>query len=155
MPSQTDARLDHLGIVLPTAAAPAANYVPYVVSGHLVFISGQLPMRDGQLQCQGKLGAKISLEDGRAAARLVGLNILAQVKAACGGNLDRVRRCVKLGGFVNSTPEFTEQAKVINGASDLMVEVLEERGRHARAAVSAPALPFDAAVEIEAIFEIA
>ena len=155
MTGAIDARLAELGIVLPEAPSPAANYVPFVVTGNLVFISGQVPFRDGRLSHVGKLGDAYSVEDGRECARIVAINILAQLRAACGGDLDRVARCVKLGGFVNSTPGFTDQPKVINGASDLIVEVFGERGRHARFAVGAPALPFDAAVEIDAVFEIA
>ena len=154
MTGAIDARLAELGIALPEAPAPAANYVPWAVTGDLVFISGQIPLRDGGPSHVGKLGEAFSVEDGRECARIVAVNILAQLKAACGGDLDRVRRCVKLGGFVNSTPDFTDQPKVINGASDLIVEVFGERGRHARFAVGAPALPFDVAVEIDAVFEI-
>lgn len=152
MSGQIEARLAALGITLPEPAAPAANYVPFVISGKQVFISGQLPLSGGNIACSGHLGADVSLEDGQQAARLCGINILAQVKAAL-GDLDRVARCIKLGGFVASTPEFTDQPKVINGASDLMVEVFGERGRHARFAVGAPALPLGCAVEIDAVFE--
>ena len=140
------------GITLPAAPMPAANYVPFVQSGNLVFISGQISADDNGL-ITGKLGDTTSLEDGTAAARRCGLALIAQLKAAI-GNLDRVTRVVKLTGFVNSTPDFTDQPKVINGCSDLMVEVFGEAGRHARAAVSAPALPFGVAVEIEAVFEV-
>lgn len=149
------ARLQELGVEIPEAAAPLANYVGHVVSGNLVFVSGQLPLAAGKLQVTGKLGESVSLEDGVAAARLCAINIIAQVKAACGGDLDRVARIVKLGGFVASTPDFTDQPKVINGASDLMAEVFGEAGRHARAAVATPSLPLDAAVEIDAVVEIA
>ena len=149
------ARLQELGLEIPEAAAPLANYVGYVVSGNLVFVSGQLPLAGGKLQVTGKLGKNVSLEDGVAAARLCAINIIAQVKAACGGDLDRVTRIVKLGGFIASTPDFTDQPKVINGASDLMAEVFGEAGRHARAAVATPSLPLDAAVEIDAVVEIA
>lgn len=152
MSGQIEARLAALGIALPEPAAPAANYVPFVISGRQVFISGQLPLSGGSIACSGRLGADVSLEDGRQAARLCGINILAQVKAAL-GDLDRVARCVKLGGFVSCAPEFTDQPKVINGASDLMVDVFGERGRHARFAVGAPALPLGCAVEIDAVFE--
>ena len=155
MTGAIDARLAELGIALPDAPAPAANYVPFVVTGSLVFISGQVPFQDGRLSHVGKLGDAYSVDDGRECARIVAINILAQLRAACGGDLDRVARCVKLGGFVNSTPGFTDQPKVINGASDLIVEVFGERGRHARFAVGAPSLPFDVAVEIDAVFEIA
>ena len=155
MAGQIEARLTELGIELPQAAAPAANYVPYVVSGSLVFVSGQVTVWNGEFRYQGKVGQDLGVEDGQAAARLCALNIIAQVKAACGGDLDRVVRIVRLGGFVNSTPDFTGQAKVINGASDLMVEVFGDKGKHARAAVSAAALPLGVAVEVEAVVEIA
>jgi enamine deaminase RidA (YjgF/YER057c/UK114 family) len=140
------------GITLPAAPAPAANYVPAVQTGNLVFISGQISADENGL-ITGKLGDTTSVEDGTAAARRCGLALIAQLKAAI-GDLDRVTRVVKLTGFVNSTPDFTDQPKIINGCSDLMVEVFGEAGRHARAAVSAPSLPFGVAVEIEAIFEV-
>ncbi|NIA68755.1 RidA family protein [Pelagibius litoralis] len=155
MAGTIDARLAELGIELPVAAAPVANYVGYVQTGNLVFVSGQVTLKDGSPQYIGKLGDSISVEDGQAAARLCAINIIAQVKAACGGDLDRVQRVVKLGGFVNSTPDFTDQPKVINGASDLMVEVFADKGRHARAAVSAGSLPLGVSVEVEAVVEIA
>ena len=155
MAGQVEARLTELGIELPQAAAPAANYVPYVVSGNLVFVSGQVTVWNGEFRYQGKVGQDLGVEDGQAAARLCALNIIAQVKAACGGDLDRVVRIVRLGGFVNSTPDFTDQPKVINGASDLMAEVFGDKGKHARAAVSAAALPLGVAVEVEAVVEIA
>ena len=154
MAGTVEARLRELGITLPEAAAPAANYVPYVVAGNLVFVSGQLPMEGGKVAFTGRLGDGLSLEEGQRAARLCGLNLIAQVKAAC-GDLDRVRRVVRLGGFVASAPEFTDHPKVVNGASDLMVEVFADAGRHSRAAVGVAALPLDAAVEIDGIFEIA
>ena len=147
-------RLKELGIELPQAAAPVANYVAAVESGTQLYISGQLPLKDGKPLVTGHLGAGVSVEEGAAAARQCGLNILAQAKAALGGDLERIERCVKLVGFVASTPDFTGQPPVINGASDLMVEVLGERGRHARSAVGVAVLPLDVAVEIEAIFEI-
>jgi enamine deaminase RidA (YjgF/YER057c/UK114 family) len=154
MAGQIDARLADLGIELPQAAAPAANYVPYVVSGNLVFVSGQITVWNGEFRYQGKIGQDLGVEDGQAAARLCALNIIAQLKAACGGDLDRVVRIIRLGGFVNSTPDFTDQPKVINGASDLMAEVFGDKGKHARAAVSAAALPLGVAVEVEAVAEI-
>ncbi|MCF8467198.1 MAG: RidA family protein [Sneathiella sp.] len=154
MAGKIDTRLKELGINVPQAAAPAANYVPYVQSGNLVFISGQVPFVDGKLTYQGKVGADFTTEEGIACARVCALNIIAQVKAACGGDLDRVVRCVKLGGFVNCTDGFGEQPKVINGASDLMVEVFGDKGRHARFAVGTNALPMNVAVEIDAVFEI-
>lgn len=155
MAGEVDARLAELGIEVPEAAAPVANYVGYVQSENLVFVSGQVPLVDGAFKFQGKVGAEFSVEQGQEAARICAINIIAQLKAACGGDLDRVRRIVKLGGFVNSTPEFTDQPKVINGASDLMVAVFGDAGKHTRAAVSAGALPLGVAVEIDAIAEIA
>jgi enamine deaminase RidA (YjgF/YER057c/UK114 family) len=150
-----DRRLAELGIELPKAAAPVANYVPFVVTGNLVFVSGQVPLENGEIRYRGRLGGDLSVDDGYQAARVCGLNVIAQVKEACGGDLDRVRRCVKLGGFVCSAPEFTDQPKVVNGASDLMVEVFGANGQHARFAVGAPALPLGASVEVDAVFEIA
>lgn len=150
-----DARLASLKIELPQPASPAANYVPYVVSGNMVFVAGQITIWNGEVRYLGRIGESLSLEDGVAAARLCGLNIIAQVRAACGGTLDRVKRCVKLGGFVNCTPDFTNQPQVINGASDLMVEVFGDAGKHARFAVGANVLPRGVAVEVDAIFEIA
>lgn len=155
MPTMIESRLAELGIELPAAAAPAANYVPYVRSGNQVIISGQLPMQDGKVAVTGKLGAEVDLATGQAAARLCAINILAQLRNALDGNFSRVVRCVRLGGFVACTPDFTDQPKVINGASDLMVGVLGDAGRHARVAVGAPVLPLNAAVEIDAIFEVA
>ena len=147
-----ETRLNELGIVLPEAAAPVASYVPVVVQCGFAHVSGQLPFVDGEL-VTGRLGDDVSLEEGAAAARACGLMILAQLKAA--GVLDRVERVVKLGGFVNSTTEFTDQPKVINGASDLMLDVFGEVGKHARAAVGVPALPLGAAVEVDAVIAIA
>ena len=151
--STIENRLKDLGISLPEAAAPAANYVPFVKTGNQLFVSGQLPMEGGKLDITGKLGADVDLEQGKAAAKLCAINLLAQAKAAT-GDLDRVSRLVKIVGFVNSTAEFTDQPQVINGASDFLVEAMGDKGRHARSAVSAASLPFGAAVEIEAIFEI-
>ncbi|MEY8881427.1 RidA family protein [Donghicola sp. XS_ASV15] len=153
MTGTIETRLGELGITLPDAPAPAANYVPFVQVGDLVHISGQISSDENGL-ITGKLGADLDTEAGAAAARRCALSLLAQAKAACDGDLDRVVRLVKLVGFVNSTADFTEQPKVINGASDLMVEVLGENGRHARSAVSAASLPLGVAVEIEAIFQI-
>ena len=147
-----DARLAELGITLPEAAAPVASYVPVVVSGGMAFVSGQLPFLDGKL-VTGRLGDDVSLEDGQAAARACGLMILAQLKAAL-IPLDKVERVVKLGGFVNSTPDFTDQPKVVNGASDLMADVFGEAGKHARAAVGVPSLPLGAAVEVDAVIAL-
>ncbi|MEO3430769.1 RidA family protein [Pelagibius sp. CAU 1746] len=154
MAGEVDARLAELGIDVPEAAAPVANYVGYVQTGNLVFISGQVPIKDGKFQYQGKLGESMSVEDAQAAARLCAINVIAQAKAACGGDLDRVARVVKLTGFVNSTGDFNDQPKVVNGASDFMVEVFGDKGRHSRAAVSAASLPAGVAVEVEAVVEI-
>ena len=154
MTGTVDQRLNDLGITLPEPAAPAANYIPYTVSGNLVFISGQITMADGELKYVGTVGDEFSVDDGYQAARICAINLLAQLKIACGGNLDRVKQVVKLGGFVNCTPDFTDQPKVINGASDLMVEALGDAGKHARFAVGAPSLPLGIAVEVDGIFEI-
>ena len=146
-------KLAEMGITLPEAPAPAANYVPYVKTGNMVYVSGQISAGpDGFII--GKLGDTMGVEDGAAAARTCAIALLAQVKAACGGDLDRLVRVVKLTGFVNSTQKFTDQPKVINGASDLFGEALGEAGQHARAAVSAPSLPFGVAVEIDGVFEV-
>jgi enamine deaminase RidA (YjgF/YER057c/UK114 family) len=154
MDGQFETRLATLGVTLPDAPAPAANYVPYVQVGELLHVSGQVAIgEDGQF-LTGKLGAGMSVEGGAAAAKRCAISLLAQVKAACGGDLDRLVRVVKLVGFVNSTPDFTDQPKVVNGASDFLVEALGEAGRHARSAVSAAALPMGVAVEIEGIFQI-
>lgn len=149
-----DARLKDLGFILPDAAPPAANYVPFRRSGSLVYVSGQVPVSKGKIQYVGKLGQEFSVEDGQEAAKLCALNILAQVKAASGGQWSPSTTCLKLGGFVNSVPDFDQHPAVINGASDLMVSILGEKGRHSRFAVGAPSLPFNVAVEIDAIFEI-
>lgn len=152
--SAIEERLNDLGLGLPLAAAPAANYVPFVVTGNLVVISGQLPIQGGGVAVRGRLGDAVGVEEGQAAARLCLLNVLAQLKVATDGDLDRVKRCVRLGGFVSCTSEFIDHPKVVNGASDLLVEVMGEAGHHARAAVGCPSLPLDAAVEVEAIFEL-
>ncbi len=154
MSETIQSRLDTLGITLPEAPAPAANYVPFMQSGNLVFISGQISIGDDGL-ILGRLGENMDAEAGYAAAQRCGLSLIAQLKAACGGDLERLVQVVKLGGFVNSAGDFTDQPKVINGCSDLMVEVFGDKGRHARAAVGVPALPLGVAVEIEGIFEIA
>lgn len=154
MTQSIEARLAELGLELPQPAAPAASYVPLIRVGNMLFVSGQLPSWNGEIRFKGKLGAGVSVEEGQEAARLCALNLLAQVKASC-GSLDAVRRCVKLGGFVACTPDFTDQPKVINGASQLMLDVLGDAGRHARFAVGAPALPFDVSVEVDGIFEVA
>jgi enamine deaminase RidA (YjgF/YER057c/UK114 family) len=153
MSGKFETRLAELGVTLPSAPAPAANYVPYVRTGSTLYVSGQISA-DANGQIRGKLGADMTVEDGAAAARACAISLLAQVKAGCDGDLDRLVRVVKLVGFVNSTADFTEQPKIINGASDFMVEALGDAGRHARSAVSAASLPFGVAVEIEGIFEI-
>ena len=154
MAGTIDAKLKELGIEIPEPAAPVANYVPFVAVGKLVFISGQVPLVDGKPQFLGKVGGTVSLEDGQKAARTCAINLIAQMKAAAGGDLDKVKQVVRLGGFVNSTPEFTDQPKVVNGASDLMVEVFGDKGRHCRTAVSAGGLPIDVAVEVDAVIEL-
>jgi len=148
-------KLAALGLTLPVPAAPVANYVPYVISGNLVFISGQIS-KIGEKEVKGRLGEGMSVAQGQAAARLSALNLIAQMKAACDGDLSRVKRIVKLGGFVQATTDATQAdiPKIINGCSDLMVDVFGDAGRHARFAVSAPSLPLDVAVEIDAVVEI-
>lgn len=146
-------KLAELGVTLPDAPAPAANYVPFVVAGDLVYVSGQISA-DANGMIKGKLGDNMNAEDGAIAAKTCAISLLAQLKAACGGDIDRLVRVVKLVGFVNSTTDFGDQPKVINGASDFMVAALGDKGRHARSAVSAASLPFGVAVEIEAIFQI-
>lgn len=149
-----ESRLKELDITLPDAPAPAANYVSFVITGNLVHVSGQVSQNaDGLIK--GKLGVDMTAEQGAAAARTCALSLLAQARKACGGDFSRLVRLVKLVGFVNSSPDFTDQPKVINGASDLFVEILGDAGKHARSAVAAPSLPFGVAVEIEGIFEIA
>jgi enamine deaminase RidA (YjgF/YER057c/UK114 family) len=144
-----------LSIELPQAAVPVGNYVPYVVTGSLVHVSGQVPAWNGELRHKGKVGDGLEVDDGYAAARVCALNLLAQLRAACGGNLDRVRRVVRLGGFVNATPQFNDAPRCVNGASDLMVEVFGSKvGSHARFAVGVASLPGGAAVEVDGTFEI-
>lgn len=155
--SEVEARLASLGIVLPVPAAPVANYVPCIVTGRLLVVAGQLAFGpDGKLDPAhvGKVGGAVAVEAGQAAARLCAINILAQAKAAL-GDLDKITRCVRLGGFINTAPGFSTVAAVMNGASDLVVEVLGEKGRHARSTVGVAELPFDCAVEVDAILEIA
>jgi len=155
MATEIETRLSAMGITLPQAAAPAANYVPTVQTGNLLFVSGQVPFGpDGKIQFVGKVGDDMDTDTGKDAARLCAINILAQAKAAL-GDIDRITRCVKLTGFVNSTPDFTGHPTVINGASDLIAEALGEKGSHARAAVGMASLPLGVAVEVEAIFEVA
>jgi enamine deaminase RidA (YjgF/YER057c/UK114 family) len=151
---QIDKRLAELGIILPEAAKPVANYMPWVRTGNLVFISGQGPIEGGKVLYPGTLGKDVSLEDGAKSARLCAINVLAQIKDAVGGDLDKVKRVVKLLGFVNATADFKDHPKVINGASDLMVEVFGDKGRHARSAVASPSLPMGISTEVEAIVEV-
>jgi enamine deaminase RidA (YjgF/YER057c/UK114 family) len=153
--SALEQKLARMGHALPDAAAPAANYVPYTVSGRLILVSGQLPIRDGAVIYRGRLGDDVSLATGQAAAELCALNLLAQARNACGGDLGRLARCLKLGGFVACTPDFSDHPKVINGASNLIAEAMGEAGQHARFAVGAASLPLGAAVEVDAIFELA
>jgi len=154
MAGTVEQRLIDMAIEIPTPGAPAANYVPYVTSGNLIFVSGQITMSNGELKYVGTVGDDLSLEDGYQAARICAINLIAQVKEACGGDLDRVKQVVKLGGFVNCTADFTDQPKVINGASDLIAEAFGEAGKHARFAVGAPSLPLGIAVEVDGVFEI-
>ena len=154
MSGKFDTRLAEIGIELPNPAAPAANYVPFVQVGDLVYVSGQISM-DANGMVKGKLGDGFSIDEAYAAARLCGINLISQVRAACGGDLDRLVRVVKLNGFVNATQNFTDHPEVVNGTSDLMVEVFGEQGRHARAAVGSSSLPRGVAVEVEGIFQIA
>ncbi len=148
-------RLQAMGIELPEPPKPVASYVGFVEHNGMVFVSGQLPLKDGAVTHTGLLGAEVSVEDAAVAAKTCAINILAQINVACGGDLERIQRCVRLGGFVASTPDFTDHPKVINGASDFMGEVLGEKGQHARAAVGVAALPLNVPVEIDAIFAIA
>ena len=154
MAGTIDAQLKKLGLILPEPPAAAARYVPYVVTGNPVFIAGQLPLQGGKIAVMGKLGADVSVDDGTHAARICAINLVAQLKSACGGDLDKVRRCVRLNGFVASLPEFTEQPRVMNGASDLIVDVFGDAGRHSRVAVGVSSLPLNAAVEVDGVFEI-
>jgi len=145
-------RLEQLGITLPAPGAPAGSYVPFLIAGDVVYLSGQTTRVDGNMQHVGKVGRELTVEQGRSAARVCGLNLLAQLNVACEGDLDRVARCVRLTGYVNCAPDFGEQARVINGASDLMIEVFGERGKHVRTAVGVASLPQGSATEVEAIF---
>ncbi|MFO1154383.1 MAG: RidA family protein [Rhodospirillales bacterium] len=155
MTSPLENRLRQLAIELPSPAPPAGAYVPWVVTGSLLFVSGQLPIWNGQLRYHGRVASEITVEDGYAAARLCGLNLLAQARDACGGRLERLRRVIRLGGFVLAAPGFVDHPKVLNGASDLMQDVFSAAGRHARCAVGASSLPLGAAVEVEGLFELA
>jgi enamine deaminase RidA (YjgF/YER057c/UK114 family) len=155
MSGRIEAKLKELGVELPAATAPVANYVPFTRAGNLVIVSGQISVRNGKAEYVGKLGREITVSEGQQAARLCALNILAHLKTACDGDLDQVKRVLRLGGFVNCTPEFTEMPQVVNGASDLMVAVFGDAGKHARAAVGVGSLPLGVAVEVEAMFELA
>lgn len=152
--SKIEQRLREMGTLLPEPPKPVASYVPYTITGKLVVISGQIPLGAEGPRYVGKLGENISLEDGKAAAQLCAVNLLAQLKAACGGNLDKARRCLRLGVFVNATQDFTQHPEVANGASDFIVQAMGDDGKHARAAVGAPSLPRGVAVEVEGLFEI-
>jgi enamine deaminase RidA (YjgF/YER057c/UK114 family) len=149
-----EARLAKLGLALPAAPAPAANYVPFTIAKGLVFVAGQAPVRDGKYAFTGRVGAEVTVEDAQAAARLCGLNILAQVKAAVGGDWSRVARCVRICGYISSAPGFYEQPKVLDGCSDLMVQALGEAGKHARSALGVAALRGNVPVAVDAIFEL-
>lgn len=153
--SNYEKKLNEMGINLPTPATPVANYVGFVKSGNIVFVSGQLPLENGKLQAIGKVGSEISADEAKNAAKLCAINILAQLKVACDGDLNRVKKCIKLGIFVNGDANFKDHPAVANGASDLIAEVFGEAGKHARAAVGSGSLPFGVAVEVDAIFEIA
>ena len=148
------AKLSELGLMLPIPAKPVANYVPWVISGSLVFVAGQLPLEGGKPKFVGQVGAALSMEDGAAAARLCAMNLLAQLNDACSGDLERITRIVKLLGFVNCGPDFTDISKVMNGASDLFALLFGEAGKHARSSVGVTSLPLGVAVEIEVIAEI-
>lgn len=149
-----ESRLKALNITLPDTVPPAFTYVPHVTADKTVFIAGQIPVIDGKPTCCGHLGKDVTLEDAQKAARLCAINILTQIRDAVDGDWDKIKRCVKLGGFVAATPDFTDHSLVINAASDLMVEIFEEAGKHARCAVGVPSLPLGVAVEIDAIFEL-
>ena len=152
--STIESRLADMGVTIPEPAVPLASYVGHVSHNGLVTVSGQLPLVDGKLSHTGLLGAGVSIEEAAEGARICAINILAQIKVACGGDLERIERCIRLGGFVASTPDFTDHPKVINGASDFIGEALGEKGAHARAAVGVAALPLNACVEVEALFAI-
>jgi enamine deaminase RidA (YjgF/YER057c/UK114 family) len=152
--SRIDDRMQMLGLELPLPSTPGANYVPFVRSGNLVFLTGQLSQWNGERRFVGKLGREFGVEEGKEAARLCALNLIAHLRAALDGDLDRVTRCVRLAGFVNSMPDFLGHSQVMNGASDLFVDVFGDAGRHARMAVGVAALPYDVAVEVEGVFEV-
>ncbi|MCC7410138.1 MAG: RidA family protein [Gammaproteobacteria bacterium] len=154
MSGRIDARLAELGLTLPETQAPRGNYIPVVISGRHAWVAGQVPLADGEVRYRGRVGADLSVEDGQAAARICALNILAQLKRALDGDLDRVRRIVKVGGFVACAADFSAHPQVVNGASDLFVEIFGDAGRHARFAVGAASLPLGSAVEVDAVIEI-
>lgn len=154
MAGTIDARLAELGITIPGAPAPAANYVPYAISGKIVFVAGQIPLVDGKIEGIGKVGRDLTVDQAKAIARICALNLIAQARAAAGGDLDKIARVLKLGGFVNCVDDFTQQPEVVNGASDLMVDVFGDKGRHARFAVGTNSLPRGVAVEVEGTFEL-
>lgn len=154
MTNNIEKKISELGITIPQALTPVANYVPYVKTGNQIFISGQLPIENGEVKYIGKVGKEISVEDGAKAARICAINLIAILKNACDGNLDKVVRCVKLGIFINAVPEFTDHPKVGNGASDVMVEIFGDAGKHARFSMGAGSLPRGVSVEIDAVFEI-
>lgn len=151
---QIDKRLAELGITLPVPAKPVANYVGWVRTGNLVYTAGQVPLKDGKIEFQGKLGKDYTVEQGAQAARICAINVVAQLKDAVGGDLDRIKRIVKVVGFVNGVPDFVDHPKVVNGASDLLVEIFGDKGRHARSAVGSGSLPVNVAVEVEAVAEV-
>jgi enamine deaminase RidA (YjgF/YER057c/UK114 family) len=155
MPGRIDAKLTELGIVLPSPIPPVANYIPYTIAGDLVVISGQLPMIDGKVAWTGKVGSAVTVEDAATACQRSFVNLLAHLKVACGGDLDRVTQVVRLGGFIAAPPDFTQHAVAMNGASDLAVAVFGEAGRHARTTIGVASLPLDASVEVEGMFRIA
>ena len=155
MPADVEARLARLGLTLPAAPSPAANYVPFTIAKGLLFIAGQAPVRDGKYAFKGQVGNEVKVEDAQAAARLCGLNILAQVKSALAGDWSRLKSCVRICGYISSAPGFFEQPKVLDGCSDLMVEALGEAGRHARSALGVAALRGNVPVAVDAIFEVA
>ena len=154
MAGTVEQRLTEMGVALPNPAAPAANYIPFITTGNMIFVSGQITVLDGEFLYLGKVGDTLSVDDGYKAARICAINLIAQVKEACFGDLDRVTQVVKLGGFVNCTPDFTDQPKVINGASDLISEAFGDSGKHARFAVGVSSLPMGVAVEVDGVFEI-
>jgi len=155
VPGEVEQRLHELDIELPQPSAPGANYVPYVRTGNLVFVTGQLSQWNGERRFVGKVGREFNVEEGRQAARLCALNVIAQLRVALDGDLERLVKCVRIAGYVNSVPEFAGQSQVVNGASDTFIEILGDAGRHARMAVGVAALPYDVAVEVEGIFEVA